>query len=74
MGFELVNFTLYDTMMYVPYPIHTVTIGNAWGEAAILLAAGKQGRRAALPSASIMIRAPLQTLANKQAADIDAVR
>jgi hypothetical protein len=31
-------------------------VGSAWGEAAFLLAAGVKGNRAALPSATIMIK------------------
>lgn len=41
---------------YVKVPIFTLCVGNAWGEAALLLAAGAKGNRAALPSSSIMIK------------------
>jgi ATP-dependent Clp protease protease subunit len=37
-------------------PIFTLCVGNAWGEAALLLAAGSKGNRATLPSATIMIK------------------
>jgi ATP-dependent Clp protease protease subunit len=37
-------------------PIFTLCVGNAWGEAALLLAAGAKGNRSALPSSTIMIR------------------
>jgi len=37
-------------------PIFTLCVGNAWGEAALLLAAGSKGNRSALPSSTIMIR------------------
>lgn len=37
-------------------PIFTLCVGNAWGEAALLLAAGATGNRSALPSSTIMIR------------------
>ena len=41
---------------YVKPPIFTLCVGNAWGEAALLLAAGSKGNRACLPSATIMIK------------------
>ena len=41
---------------YVKPPIFTLCVGNAWGEAALLLAAGAKGNRSALPSSTIMIR------------------
>ena len=37
-------------------PIFTLCVGNAWGEAALLLAAGSKGNRSALPSATIMLK------------------
>lgn len=37
-------------------PIFTLCVGNAWGEAALLLAAGATGNRSALPSSTIMIK------------------
>jgi predicted alpha/beta-fold hydrolase len=55
-------------------PIYTLCVGNAFGEAALLLAAGSKGKRAALRSATIMIRQPLQRLAGMQASDIDIYR
>ena len=55
-------------------PIYTLCVGNAFGEAALLLAAGTKGKRAALRSATVMIRQPLQRLAGMQASDIDIYR
>lgn len=49
------NKFLRDTRFVKP-PIFTLCVGNAWGEAALLLAAGTKGHRAALPSSRIMIR------------------
>lgn len=40
----------------------------------MLLAAGRSGNRAALPSASIMIRQPMQRFTQMQASDIDIYR
>lgn len=55
-------------------PIYTLCVGNAFGEAALLLAAGSKGKRAALRSSTLMIRQPLQRLAGMQASDIDIYR
>lgn len=59
LGNELEPLGIYDVMRYIEAPISTLCIGKAWGEAALLLAAGDRGSRAALPSSSIMIREPV---------------
>lgn len=74
LGYESQAFAIYDTMRYIKTPISTLAIGNAWGESAVLLAAGAPGLRAALPSASIMIRQPIQRFQRMQASDIDIYR
>ncbi|KAL6781230.1 CLPR4 [Auxenochlorella protothecoides x Auxenochlorella symbiontica] len=74
LGYEAEAFAIYDTMCYIKPPVATIAIGNAFGEAAMLLAAGEPGRRAALPSASIMIRQPIQRFQQMQATDIDIYR
>jgi ATP-dependent Clp protease protease subunit len=38
--------------------MHTVCVGKAWGNAAMLLASGKKGFRHSLPHASIMTCPP----------------
>ncbi|EAY73465.1 hypothetical protein OsI_01344 [Oryza sativa Indica Group] len=40
LGYETEAFAIYDAMRYVKVPIFTLCVGNAWGEAALLLAAG----------------------------------
>mmetsp|Transcript_392 Transcript_392/g.986 ORF Transcript_392/g.986 Transcript_392/m.986 type:complete len:310 (-) Transcript_392:183-1112(-) len=55
-------------------PIYTLAVGNAFGEAALLLAAGSPGKRASLRSSTIMLRQPLQRLYGMQASDIDIYR
>ena len=55
-------------------PIYTLCVGNAFGEAALLLSAGSKGKRASLRSSTIMMRQPLQRLAGMQASDIDIYR
>ena len=49
---------IYDTMQYVRPDVSTVCLGQAASAAAILLAAGTQGKRAALPNARILIHQP----------------
>lgn len=57
MSFNLVITELIlQNCRYVKPPIFTLCVGNAWGEAALLLAAGARGNRAALPSSTIMIK------------------
>lgn len=74
LGYEAEAFAIYDTMKYIKPPVHTLCVGTAFGEAAMLLAAGEPGKRAALPSASIMIRQPIQRFTQMQASDIDIYR
>eukprot|EP00270_Netrium_digitus_P021768 TRINITY_DN952_c0_g1_i1.p1 TRINITY_DN952_c0_g1~~TRINITY_DN952_c0_g1_i1.p1 ORF type:complete len:345 (+),score=57.91 TRINITY_DN952_c0_g1_i1:124-1035(+) len=73
LGYETEAFAIYDTMQYVKPPIFTLCVGNAWGEAAMLLAAGAKGNRAALPSSTIMIKQPIAQFRG-QATDIDIAR
>ena len=55
-------------------PIYTLCVGNAFGEAALLLSAGSPGKRAALRSTTIMLRQPIQRMYGMQASDIDIYR
>ncbi|XP_031503497.1 ATP-dependent Clp protease proteolytic subunit-related protein 4, chloroplastic [Nymphaea colorata] len=73
MGYETEAFAIYDVMSYIKTPIFTLCVGNAWGEAALLLAAGAKGNRAALPSSTIMIKQPIARFQG-QATDIDLAR
>ncbi|KQR98895.1 ATP-dependent Clp protease proteolytic subunit [Williamsia sp. Leaf354] len=49
---------IYDTMQYVHCDIVTVCLGEAASAAAVLLAAGTPGKRAALPNATVLIHQP----------------
>lgn len=73
LGYETEAFAVYDVMRYVKPPIFTLCVGNAWGEAALLLASGAKGNRAALPSSKIMIRQPMGRFQG-QATDVDIMR
>lgn len=72
-GYDTEAFAIYDTMKYVNPAIHTVAVGTAWGEAAMLLASGEKGHRAALPSASIMIKQPINAFRG-QASELEIQR
>jgi len=50
---------IYDTMQYVSCDVATYCIGQAASMGAILLAAGAEGKRNALPNSRIMIHQPL---------------
>ena len=50
---------IYDTMQYVKPDIQTICIGQAASMAAVLLAAGKKGKRFALPNSRVLIHQPL---------------
>mmetsp|Transcript_7139 Transcript_7139/g.15985 ORF Transcript_7139/g.15985 Transcript_7139/m.15985 type:complete len:173 (-) Transcript_7139:315-833(-) len=39
-GYDTEAFAIYDTIQYIKPPVHTVAVGTAWGEAAMLLASG----------------------------------
>jgi ATP-dependent Clp protease protease subunit len=49
---------IYDTMQFVKPEIETTCIGQAASAAAVLLAAGSPGKRAALPHSRIVIHQP----------------
>ncbi|XP_043720622.1 ATP-dependent Clp protease proteolytic subunit-related protein 4, chloroplastic isoform X2 [Telopea speciosissima] len=73
LGYETEAFAIYDVMRYVKPPIFTLCVGNAWGEAALLLASGAKGNRSALPSSTIMIKQPIARFQG-QATDVDLAR
>lgn len=61
---------IYDTMQFIKPAVSTICIGQAASMAAVLLAAGADGKRYALPNARIMIHQPLGG-AQGQASDIE---
>ncbi|MGH9128303.1 MAG: ATP-dependent Clp protease proteolytic subunit [Acidimicrobiales bacterium] len=63
-------FAIYDTMKFVKSDISTFCYGQAASAAAVLLAAGTQGKRFALPHARILIHQPYGGAAG-QATDIE---
>ena len=61
---------IYDTMRYVRPDVSTVCIGQAMSMGSLLLCAGTNGKRYALPNARIMVHQPSGG-AQGQAADIE---
>jgi ATP-dependent Clp protease protease subunit len=61
---------IYDTMQYIKPAVQTICIGQAASAAAVLLAAGTNGKRYALPHARILIHQP-HGGASGQAVDIE---
>jgi ATP-dependent Clp protease protease subunit len=58
-GMVTAGLAVYDTMQYIRAPITTICLGMAMSFGALLLAAGKKGKRYALPNARVMIHQPL---------------
>ncbi len=63
-------FAIYDTMQYIKPDITTICFGQAASAAAILLAAGTNGKRLALPNARILLHQPY-TGAQGQVSDLE---
>ena len=61
---------IYDTMQTISSNVHTINTGLAASMASILLAAGSQGKRSALPHSRVMIHQPMGG-AQGQASDIE---
>lgn len=68
-GVVTAGLAIYDTMQYIKPDIATVCVGQAASMGALLLAAGTEKKRFALPNARIMIHQPLGG-AQGQATDI----
>lgn len=68
-GSVTAGMAIYDTMKYIKPDVSTICVGMAASMGAFLLAAGKKGKRYALPNAEIMIHQPLGG-AKGQASDV----
>ncbi|RLE13349.1 MAG: ATP-dependent Clp protease proteolytic subunit [Actinobacteria bacterium] len=62
---------IYDTMQYIKPEVSTMCMGLAASAAAVLLAAGQEGKRFALPHSRIMIHQPHISGLGGQATDIE---
>jgi ATP-dependent Clp protease protease subunit len=69
-GVVTAGLAIYDTMQYIKPDISTLCMGQAASMGALLLAAGTQEKRFALPNARILIHQPLGGFQG-QASDID---
>ncbi|MEO0262602.1 MAG: ATP-dependent Clp endopeptidase proteolytic subunit ClpP [candidate division WOR-3 bacterium] len=57
-GYVTSGLAIYDTMQYIKPDVVTICMGMAASMAAVLLCAGKKGKRYALPHSRIMIHQP----------------
>jgi ATP-dependent Clp protease protease subunit len=69
-GMVTAGLAIYDTMQFVKPKVATLCMGQAASMAAVLLCAGAQGKRSALPNSRIMIHQPLGGTQG-QASDIE---
>ena len=61
---------IYDTMQFINSDVQTICTGMAASMAAVLLVAGQEGKRSALPHSRVMIHQPMGG-AQGQASDIE---
>ena len=61
---------IYDTMHYVAPDISTLCVGQATSTAAILLAAGAEGKRSVLPHARVLLHQPHRELSRGSISDL----
>ena len=69
-GLVTSGMAIYDTIQYLKPDVQTICIGQATSMGAVLLAAGEEGKRQALPHARIMIHQMMGGFSG-QAEDID---
>ena len=62
---------IYDTMQYIQPEIQTFCLGQAASAAAVLLASGTKGKRAALPNARILLHQPALESGYGQSSDLE---
>lgn len=68
-GMVSAGLAIYDTMRYINPDICTLCMGQAASMSAVLLAAGTEGKRYALPNARILIHQPMGSFQG-QASDV----
>lgn len=69
-GFETEAYAIADTLLYVSPKVHTLCIGHAYGQAAMLLSLGTKGHRFALPTCRIKIYSPKTNRSSGSAIDM----
>ena len=70
-GSVTAGLAIYDTMQYIKPDVATYCVGQAASMASVLLAAGRKGKRTALPNARILIHQPWTSGMGGQATDIE---
>nr|AGC72425.1 ATP-dependent Clp protease proteolytic subunit [uncultured bacterium A1Q1_fos_2037] len=70
-GSVTAGLAVYDTMQYIKPDVATFCIGQAASMAAVLLAAGKAGKRTVLPNSRVLIHQPWTQGMQGQATDIE---
>ena len=70
-GSVTAGLALYDTMQYIKPDVATLCVGQAASMAAVLLAAGKTGKRTVLPNSRVLIHQPWTQGMGGQATDIE---
>lgn len=66
-GSTSAGFAIYDTMQYIKPDVSTYCVGMAASFAALLLAAGTEGKRVILPNSRVLIHQPwIQNLGGQQ--------
>ena len=71
-GVIYAGLAIYDTMQLISAPVSTIAVGMTASFGTVLLAAGAQGRRYALPNATIHMHQPLMSGGMRgQATDIE---
>lgn len=69
-GSVTAGLAIYDTMQFIKPGVATICVGQAASMGAVLLAAGEEGKRSALPHSRIMLHQPLGG-SQGQASDIE---
>ena len=69
-GMVTAGMAIYDTMQFISSDVATICTGMAASMAAVLLVAGAEGKRSALPHSRVMIHQPMGG-AQGQASDIE---
>ncbi len=69
-GLVTAGLAIYDTMQYIRSPVATYCMGQAASMGALLLAAGEEGKRYALPHSRILIHQVMGSFQG-QATDVD---
>ncbi len=70
-GVVTAGMAIYDTMQFIRPDVATICVGQAASVAALLLSAGTNGKRFALPNSRVLIHQPTMGGLSGQATDID---